>query len=34
MIVTLCGCAVKMVTTLKEYGVRKEIVGEVDVIEE
>lgn len=34
IIATICGCAVKMVTTLKAHGARKEIVSEVEVIEE
>lgn len=32
-IVTLCGCAVKMVITLKEHGARKEI-DDAELVEE
>lgn len=33
IIVVICGCAVKMVTTLKEHGTRKEIIGDIDIID-
>lgn len=34
MVIAICGCAVKMVTTLKAHGARKEIIGEVEVIDD